>query len=254
MARMHCSCTNRPRLPRDAGRGNVTLTTVNIRERSTGAPEGGSAALPPGSGSEPKDEPLRRDINLLGRVLGQVLIEQEGKDLFDTEEEVRLLCKRLRFGYDAELDRRLRQRIEGMGTGELQRIARAFSVYFQLVNIAERYHRIRRRRQYESSPSNPPQRASLASALSRLEAEGFSGKDLGRVLDGLNLSLVLTAHPTEAQRRSIRQKHLRIGEILESLEDGVPTPRERQNAEERLAEEITLLWQTDELRVKRPEV
>jgi phosphoenolpyruvate carboxylase len=137
------------------------------------APEAGYADLPPGVGFEPKDEPLRRDINLLGRVLGQVLIEREGRDFFDTEEEVRLLCKRLRFGYDPGLDERLRHRIEGMNAGELQRIVRALSVYFQLVNIAERYHRIRRRRQYESFSNNPPQRASIASALSRLKGRDW---------------------------------------------------------------------------------
>ena len=74
------------------------------------APGTGYADLPPGVGFEPKDEPLRRDINLLGRVLGQVLIEQEGEALFDAEEEVRLLCKRLRFEHDVELDRRLNTR------------------------------------------------------------------------------------------------------------------------------------------------
>src|SRR4029453_8993705 len=129
---------------------------MNIRERSTMARRAEYAALPPGVVFEPKDEPLRRDINLLGRVLGQVLIEQEGEGLFDAEEEVRLLCKRLRFDYDPELDERLRQKIEGMDAEQLQRIVRAFSVYFQLVNIAERYHRVRGRRQYGSSPSNPP--------------------------------------------------------------------------------------------------
>jgi phosphoenolpyruvate carboxylase len=142
-------------------KGNVTLPKVNIRDRSTTVPEGGYADLPPGVGFEPKDEPLRRDINLLGRLLGLVLIEQEGKDLFETEEEVRLLCKRLRFEYDPELDERLRRRIDAMSVGELRRIVRAFSVYFQLVNIAERYHRVRRRRQYEASADNPPQRASV---------------------------------------------------------------------------------------------
>jgi phosphoenolpyruvate carboxylase len=227
---------------------------VNIRERSTRVPEGGYADLPPGVGFEPKDEPLRRDINLLGRMLGQVLIEQEGKDLFDTEEEVRLLCKRLRFGYDPELDGRLRRRIERMDMGKLQGIVRAFSVYFQLVNIAERHHRIRRRRQYESSPSNPPQRASLASALSRLKREGMEAGPLQRVLDDMNVGLVLTAHPTEALRESIRRKHLRIGEVLEALESTQLTWKERRRLEEKLAEEITVLWQTDELRTRRPGV
>src|SRR5215213_6477271 len=179
---------------------------MNIRERSTTAPQAEYADLPPGVGFEPKDEPLRRDINLLGRVLGQVLIEQEGEGLFDAEEEVRLLCKRLRFDYDPALDERLRRKIEGMDAEQLQRIVRAFSVYFQLVNIAERYHRVRRRRQYESSPSNPPQRASLSSALSRLESEGVEAGTLQQVLDGMRAELVLTAHPTQApeDRRSAR--------------------------------------------------
>jgi phosphoenolpyruvate carboxylase len=235
-------------------RGNVTLPVVDIRDRSTTVPSAGYADLPPGIGFEPKDEPLRRDINLLGRVLGRILIEQEGKDLFETEEEVRLLCKRLRFDYDPELDERLRQRIGAMSVEELRRIVRAFSVYFQLVNIAERYHRVRRRRQYESSASNPPQRASVASALVRLKGEGLGQEALRGVLDGMAVGLVMTAHPTEAMRRSVRRKHVRIGEMLESMESPALTWKEQRRLEEDLAEEITVLWQTDELRVRRPGV
>ena len=227
---------------------------MTIRERSTTAPGAGYADLPPGVGFEPKDEPLRRDTNLLGRVLGQVLIEQEGEGLFDAEEEIRLLCKRLRHDYDQTLDERLRRKIEGMDVVQLQKIVRAFSVYFQLVNIAERYHRVRRRRQYESSPGNPPQRASLASALARLRGEGLKAQKLQRVLEDMSVELVLTAHPTEALRRSIRQKHVRIGEMLESLESGMLTWKERRRLEEKLTEEVTVLWQTDELRARRPEV
>src|ERR671916_172423 len=235
-------------------RGNVTLPGVDIRDRSTMVPEAGYPDLPPGIGFEPKDEPLRRDINLLGRVLGRILIEQEGEELFETEEEVRLLCKRLRFDYDPELDKRLQRRIDAMSVEELRRIVRAFSVYFQLVNIAERYHRVRRRRQYESSPGNPPQRASLASALARLRHEGLRAEELQRVIDDMSVELVLTAHPTEALRRSIRQKHVRIGEMLESMESGMLTWKERRRLESKLAEEVTVLWQTDELRARRPEV
>jgi phosphoenolpyruvate carboxylase len=217
-------------------------------------PSSGYADLPPGTGFEPKDEPLRRDINLLGRVLGRILIEQEGKDLFETEEEIRLLCKRLRFAYDPELDERLRQRIDAMSVEELRRIVRAFSVYFQLVNIAERYHRVRRRRHYESSPDNPPQRASLASALARLKREGLGQEALRGVLEEMSVGLVLTAHPTEAMRRSVRRKQVRIGEMLEAMETHSLTWKERRRLEEDLAEEITVLWQTEELRVRRPEV
>jgi phosphoenolpyruvate carboxylase len=227
---------------------------MNIRGGSTTVPSAGYADLPPGIGFEPKDEPLRRDINLLGRVLGRILFEQEGEGLFETEEEVRLLCKRLRFDYDPELDKRLRRRIDAMSVEELRRIVRAFSVYFQLVNIAERYHRVRRRRQYESAPDNPPQRASLASALARLKSEGLGKEALRSVLEEMSVGLVMTAHPTEAMRRSVRRKHVRIGEMLESMESPDLTWKEQRRLEEDLAEEITVLWQTEELRVRRPEV
>ena len=227
---------------------------MDIRGGSTTVPSAGYADLPPGIGFEPKDEPLRRDINLLGRVLGRILIEQEGEDLFKTEEEVRLLCKRLRFDYDPALDEQLRRRIDAMSVEELRRIVRAFSVYFQLVNIAERYHRVRRRRQYESSPDNPPQRASVASALARLKSEGLGKEALRSVLDEMSVGLVLTAHPTEAMRRSVRRKHVRIGEMLEAMESPDLTWKEQRRLEEDLAEEITVLWQTEELRVRRPEV
>ena len=233
---------------------NVTLPTVGIRQRTEQVPRAGYADLPPGVGFAPKDEPLRRDINLLGRVLGQVLIEQEGRRLFEAEEEIRLLCKRLRFDYDPALDGRLRDLIDGLEPDDLNRIVRAFSVYFQLVNIAERYHRVRRSRQYEASPDSPPQKASVASALSRLKDEGMEAGDLQQVLDGMNVGLVLTAHPTEAMRRSVRRKHERIGEMLAGLESPSLTQKERRSIEEGLAEEITVLWQTDELRVRRPEV
>ena len=234
--------------------GNVTLRAVDISARSVETPGSEYTDLPPGIGFEPKDEPLRRDINLLGRVLGRVVLEQEGKDLFDVEEDIRLLCKRLRADYKAGLEERLKRRIEASSPGELRRVVRAFSVYFQLVNIAERYHRVRRRRQYESSPGNPPQRASVASALARLKGEGVGEVALQKVLDAMNVGLVLTAHPTEALRRSVRRKHVRIGEMLENLEFSGLTWKERRHLEEELAEEITVLWQTDELRVRRPEV
>ncbi|MGB3683181.1 MAG: phosphoenolpyruvate carboxylase [Rubrobacteraceae bacterium] len=218
------------------------------------APGSGYAELPPGVGFDTKDEPLRRDINLLGQVLGQVLIEQEGQKLFGGEEEIRLQCKRLRFDFDPELDRHIKRRIEEMGVAELEKIVRAFSVYFQLVNIAERYHRVRRRRQYESSPENVPQRASLGSVLSRMKEDGADANTLQKALDRMNVGLVLTAHPTEALRRSIRRKHVNIGQMLEAFESGLLTWKERNRLEEKLAEEITVLWQTDELRVQRPEV
>ncbi|HSK83703.1 MAG TPA: phosphoenolpyruvate carboxylase [Rubrobacter sp.] len=179
-------------------------------------PSAGYADLPPGIGFEPKDEPLRRDINLLGRVLGRILTEQEGEGLFETEEEVRLLCKRLRFDYDPDLDKRLRRRIGAMSVEELRRIVRAFSVYFQLVNIAERYHRVRRRRQYESAPDSPPQRASLASALARLKSKGL-GKEALRSVRRVGLLEV-------DERGGCTANHLRVTPLFETVDDLVRAP------------------------------
>ena len=181
-----------------------------------------------------------------------MILEREGKGLFGGE-EIRFLCKILRFAYDPELDERLRARIERMDGGEAGRVVRAFSVCFQLVNVAERYHRVRRR-QYEAEENNEPQRASLRSTLGRLARDGAGAGDLGRILEGMDISLVLTAQPTEAQRRTIRRRHGTIACILDVLDSGRFTARERKGTWERLAEEITLLWQTDELRAERPEV
>ena len=228
-----------------------------FQQRETAPPRaqnGEYADLPPGIGFAAKDEPLRRDINLLGRVLGRVIVEQEGKSLFGAEEEVRLLCKRLRFAYDPDLDAKLWQRNGRMDEAELGLIVRAFSVYFQLVNVAERYHRVRRRREYEARDGTP-QRASLRNALSRIEREGILDTGgIERLLGGMGVRLVLTAHPTEAQRRAVRRKHQNVAEALDRLDAGRLTPREHEGVEEQLAEEISLLWQTDELRAKRPEV
>ena len=218
------------------------------------APKSGYAELPEGYGFEAKDEPLRKDINLLGRVLGEVLVEQEGQHLFGIEEEMRLLCKQLRSDFDPDLYGRIKRRIEQTSVAELEKVVRAFSVYFQLVNIAERYHRVRRRRQYEESPDNAPQRASLGSVLARSKEESIDSGSLQKALDKMNVGLVLTAHPTETLRRSVRRKHVNIGQMLEAFESGLLTWRERRRLEEKLTEEITLLWQTDELRTERPKV
>jgi phosphoenolpyruvate carboxylase len=157
-------------------------------------------------------------------------VEQEGEGLLGAEEEIRSLCKRLRFRYEPDLDERLRGRIEQMKPWELSRIVRAFSVYFQLVNVAERYHRIRRGRQYDAA-ENGSQRASIKSALRKLarveEETDRPGELLDRVLSGMDLSLVLTAHPTKTLMVRVRRKHLSVGRMLDRLDLNRLTPREK---------------------------
>jgi phosphoenolpyruvate carboxylase len=142
-----------------------------------------------------------------------------------------------------------------VGGLELERqalVLRAFAVYFQLVNLAEQHHRLRRRREYEHERRVP--RESLAEALSRFQRAGVEPEALEQAARQLSLELVLTAHPTEATRRTVLAAHLRLSRLLAQLDDAALTPARRRRVEAALAEEITLLWQTDEVRTHRPRV
>jgi phosphoenolpyruvate carboxylase len=181
--------------------------------------------------------PLRRDVRLLGTLLGSVLVEQEGARLLEAVEAIRRDARGARsagevFGAGADLDDR-----------EQSLVLRAFGLYFHLANLAEQLHRIRRRR--EDARHGRVGRESLEDAFGRLR-----GVDVERAR-GSSIRLVLTAHPTEATRRTILLAHIRIGEQLARLDDPLLTPDERTEVAERLAEEVTLLWQTDEVRHDR---
>ena len=129
---------------------------------------------------------------------------------------------------------------------------RAFGVYFQLVNLAEQHHRLRRRRQYEHEERVP--RESLGEAIARLREAGVANAELLRAAGRLSLELVLTAHPTEATRRTVLVAHLRLSRLLAEFDDPSLTPARRRSVEAAVAEEVTLLWQTDEVRSRRPRV
>ncbi len=203
-------------------------------------------------GTNRADESLRRDIRLLGDVLGHVLVEQEGPELLEVEERIRHLARDARTTGRAARRAALREAVAGLGLREQALVLRAFGTYFQLVNLAEQHHRLRRRRQYEHEQRRP--RESLADAIQRLEQAGVARDELERVARGVSLELVLTAHPTEATRRTILAAHLRLGRHLTTLDDPSLTPARRRRVESALAEEVTLLWQTDEVRSQRPRV
>jgi phosphoenolpyruvate carboxylase len=185
--------------------------------------------------------PLRRDVRLLGNLLGTVLVEQQGPGLLDAVERVRLLARAARHrGAVAELA----DAVGALDADQQARVLRAFGLYFQLANIAEQHHRLRRRR--SEAASGAVQKESLDEAfeqLARLPAE-----EVQRRARHTSLQLVLTAHPTEATRRTVFRAHIRIAEQLQRLDDPSCTPAERHDAEALLGEEITLLWQTDEVR------
>ena len=191
------------------------------------------------------DAPLRRDVRLLGAVLGKVLVEQEGHDLLEAEERIRMRARDARATGDVGA---VREAVRTLSHGDQAKVLRAFGLYFQLANIAEQHHRLRRRRQYAAEDQQAP-RESLAAAFERLGE--LDPEDVRARVSRLSLELVLTAHPTEATRRTILLTHLRVAELLAVL-DGAASTREEERIENELGEQITILWQTDEVRHGRP--
>jgi len=191
---------------------------------------------------EPTDAPLRRDVRLLGDLLGRVLVEQAGEDLLDDVERVRALARAARGGAEHG---ELTAAVAALPVERQASVLRAFATYFQLANVAEQQHRIRRRRAYAHEERRLPD--SLETSFERLA--DVPREEIER---RVSLELVLTAHPTEAARRSVLAVHMRIAALLARLDD--PLTSRRQAIEAELAAEITTLWQTDEVRSKRPRV
>ena len=195
------------------------------------------------------DAQLRANVRLLGDVLGNVLVEQEGEQLLALEEQIRGLARDAReSGERTALD----ENIGALSLDQQAGVLRAFSIFFQLANIAEQHHRLRRRRQYEHEGRVP--RESLADAVARLRAAGVADDELLAAAAGLEVRPVLTAHPTEATRRTILQAHQRLATALRRLDDPELPHSTRRRVREQIAEEVTILWQTDEVRSRRPRV
>lgn len=197
---------------------------------------------------------LRRDVRFLGNILGEVLVHQGGNELLDIVEKIRETSKSLRAGDQPELYKNFKQMVSGLDTDIRHQVIRAFAIYFQLVNIAEQNHRIRRKRDYEHSAGEDVQPGSIESSVQELKQGGFSAEDVTNMLEELSLELVMTAHPTEATRRVILDIHKRISEDVMLLDNPMLTLREREQVRENLLNEVITLWQTDELRDRKPTV
>ncbi|HEY8773238.1 MAG TPA: phosphoenolpyruvate carboxylase [Gaiellaceae bacterium] len=198
------------------------------------------------------DNPLRRDVRLLGEILGRVLVEQGGESLLADEERIRELSRRARASGRSGPRSRLAAAVAELPLERQTEVLRAFSLYFQLANLAEQHHRLRRRRQYEHEQRVP--RESLAEAFAKLERAGVGKRQLAAAARRISLELVLTAHPTEATRRTALAAHARLDRLLDELDDPTLPGSAREQVEDSLAEEVTALWQTDEVRPERPQV
>ena len=188
-------------------------------------------------------------------------MEQGGEGLLASEERLRALAKQMRAeGVDADeasrAEAELWERTQHLDGRELVGVIRAFSVFFQLVNTADQHHRVRRRRwrDAEREEAHRAQPESLAAAFAAFAERAVPPERIRSVLDRLSIELVVTPHPTEVSRRTVLAKHMLVAECLDSLDNPSLSPRERRETQERLLEEITILWQSDEMRSARPRV
>jgi phosphoenolpyruvate carboxylase len=210
---------------------------------------------------ELKEAPLRRDVRSLGTLLGEVLREQAGEELFAQVEALRQGTISRRDaearGHAEEAARHAAAALELVHSLPVERavlLTRAFAFYFELINLAETNHRKRRRIALRLSGQAGRQRGSLEGTLSEMRRVGIGPEEALDWLRRVLIVPVFTAHPTEAARRTVMFKRRRIGEFLAAL-DRIPIPdQEMTRIEQLLLAEITSLWQTDEVRSRRPTV
>ncbi len=208
-----------------------------------------------------KEAPLRRDVRSLGTLLGAVLREQAGDDVFAQVESLRqgTIARRDADarGKDAEAERHAAaalQMVHALPVDRATLLTRAFAFYFELINLAETNHRKRRRMALRLSGGTGRQRGSLEGTLAEMRRVGIGAEEALEYLRRVLVVPVFTAHPTEAARRTVMIKRRRIGEFLVEL-DRIPLAEpEMTRLEELLLAEITTLWQTDEVRSRRPTV
>lgn len=221
--------------------------------RTAGAAVAPDRAEPAGIGSAGARDPQAREVRLLGALLGQVIIEQAGVATYDTVERIRRRAIGLRRADDPAERVRGAQDLDALDLAGTEAVVAAFSTYFQLVNLAEARGRIRTLRRRERAARHGLLAGSVADALDRLRREGHDDAALDALLEGLRISLVLTAHPTEARRRTALIALRRCAVLLERLDDARLTPSEDHEIRRRLREEITIMWRTAALRSVAPE-
>ena len=208
-----------------------------------------------------KEQPLIDDIRLLGRILGDVIREQEGAAAFELVEQIRKLSVAFRRDADAEADKALKKLLKSLSGDETVRVIRAFTYFSHLANLAEDRHHIRRRIVHERAGST--QEGSIEVALSRLRWAGIAPKTIANTLAHSYVSPVLTAHPTEVQRKSILDAERDIAQLLTARDDiktqaqlfaagkDALTPRALAANEALLRARVMQLWQTRLLRYSK---
>jgi phosphoenolpyruvate carboxylase len=195
-----------------------------------------------------KDEALRADVHALGEIIGDMLREQGGEALYKNVESARRLAIGRRED-DAKDRAKLDALLEKMSSSAARDVARAFSIYFQVVNTAEQVHRIRRRRDYLKDAGRQQAR-SLDSTIFKLRDSGYDLEAVVSLLNKIIVESVFTPHPTEITRRTILRKQQHIVRRMMELQNTGLTPLERDNCWDNIRAEITGIWQTEELPIE----
>jgi len=191
-----------------------------------------------------KDAQLRRDVHELGNLVGELLREQCGEELFQAVEAARRAAIDRREG-DADAGTRIGAILQQFSTASVRDFVRAFSTFFQVVNTAEQVHRIRRRRDYLKA-SSMRQPGSIRETIARLRDSGLDADAAGRLLASLRIVPVFSAHPTAPTRRTILRKHQAIARRLVEMQNPELTPAEIAAFVDAIRTEITTIWQTEE--------
>ena len=195
--------------------------------------------------------PLRDDVRLLGDLLGQCLRQQAGEDLYQTIETIRQASVSTRGEQGAALSS-LRDLLSPLDDATLLEVARAFSQFLNLSNIAEQHHRERLHRQHQRYPGDPGGDQGIRDVLQRLQEEQVPGGVIEGTLRDLSVELVLTAHPTEVTRRTLIRKYDQMADLLGELDRPDLTDDELAFRREKLYRLILAAWSTDEIRRERP--
>ena len=203
------------------------------------------------AGDDPH-RPLRGDVRLLGKLLGETLRTHGGTGLFETVERVRMLSKASRAHGEEGKFTELASLLSQLPVESATPLARAFAHFLNLANVAEQHHRIRRRRAYLADAKSPPQPGSCRETFARLTAAAVRPQDLFDAICKLRIELVLTAHPTEVSRRTLIHKYNRVAELLATRDHVDLTIPEREEVLDALRREIVSAWETDEVRHDRP--
>jgi phosphoenolpyruvate carboxylase len=197
---------------------------------------------------------LARDVSFLGRILGDVLREQGGADLFDTVEGLRQACRHRRHHACEAAKLEIESRVASIDDDHMGQVVRAFTVYFHLINMAEENHRLRRLVAREGSDYPMPRPESIGAGLRAMARANVPSAEVRALLQTLHVRPVFTAHPTEARRMTLLRHLRRIAELVRTFGSDAAGTSERRDVTRRLYAEVTNLWQTDEFRERQQTV